>query len=88
MHQVVVFSKDSQATMLWFRTRERAEVEYQNVHEMLKGTIDATVLTVRDDFGAFLAIPLANVSHGILNDLSKQGELYKLLEGLGIAKKS
>lgn len=81
MFQVVIFSKDSQATMLWFRTKERAELAYKN--------IDSVEFPEQpDDFGAMLLIPRDNISHVVFNDLSKQAELYKLLEGIGYAKKN
>lgn len=82
MHQIVVFSKDSQATMLWFRTKEGA----QTTHESIITSSD--IIKASDDFGATLSIPGSSVSHIVYNDLSKQAELYKLLEGMGYAKKN
>lgn len=88
MFQIVIFSKQSQATMLWFRAREKAELQFQNIQMVLAGKIDTDNLTEKDEFGAILNIPTENVSHCIFNDMTKQAELFKLLESIGYAKKS
>jgi hypothetical protein len=86
MHHIVVFSKDSQAAFLWFRTREKAEIELKNIHDMLKGKTDVCIVTAKDDFGAVLMVPTVNISHCVFNDISKQTELQKTLEEFGYAK--
>lgn len=88
MHQVIIFSKQSQATMLWFRTAEKAEMVFQNIQMVLAGKIETGSLTEHDDFGAFFTAPKGNISHAIFNDMSKQAELYKLLESIGYAKRT
>lgn len=87
MHQIALFSKNSNANViLWFRTREKAESQFQNIQMVLGGKINVDNLTEKDDFGAIFTSPKENISHCILNDMSKQVELFKLLEGLGLAK--
>lgn len=87
MHQIVIFSKQSQAAMLWFRTREKAESQFQNIQMVLAGKIEANSLTEHDDFGAWFTSPKENISHVIFNDMGKQDELFKLLQSIGYAKK-
>lgn len=85
MYQIVVFSKDSQATMLWFKTKEMADLVSEKITGFLKGVSPG--LKVEDDFGATLILPRENISHVVFNDMSKQAELYKMLEGIGYVKK-
>ena len=83
MHQIILVPNNSTANAaLFYRTREKADLAYQNIHEMMRGSKEATVLTERDDFGVLLAIPIANVSYAILGDIAKQNELRVLQEGL------
>lgn len=88
MHQILIFSKQSQAAILWFRTAEKAESVFQNIQMVLAGKIETDNVTEKDEFGAIFTAPKENVSHAIINDMSKQGELYKLLENLGYARKT
>jgi hypothetical protein len=88
MHQIVVFAKQSSAAFLWFRTAEKAELVFQNIQMVLAGKIETDSLTEHDDFGAFFTAPIANVSHAVFNDMAKQAELYKMLEGLGYAQRT
>ena len=88
MFQIAIFSKQSQAAILWFRTKEKAESQFQNIQMVLAGKIETESLTEKDEFGAIFTAPKGNISHAILNDMGKQAELYKLMEGLGFAKKN
>lgn len=88
MHQLIIFSKQSQAAVLWFRTAEKAESVFQNVQMVLAGKIETDSLTEKDDFGAFFTASKENISHVVFNDMTKQAELYKLLEGLGLAQRT
>lgn len=74
--------------MLWFKTKERAETAFQNIQLINSAKVDVVALVEKDDFGAILSIPVENISHCILNDMTKQAELYKMLEGAGLAKKN
>lgn len=87
MYQIIVFSKQSQATMLWFRTAEKAESVFQNIQMVIAGKIATDSVTEKDEFGCIFTAPKENVSHVIINDMGKQAELYKLMEGLGYAKR-
>lgn len=87
MYQVVIFSKQSQAAMLWFRTVEKAESAMQNLQMVLAGKIETNSVTEKDDFGATFTAPKENVSHIIFNDMTRQSELYKLLESMGYAQR-
>ncbi len=83
MHQLVIFSKQSQAAMLWFRTAEKAESAFQNIQMILAGKIETDSVTEKDDFGVIFTAPKGNVSHAMFNDMNKQAELFKLLSSLG-----
>lgn len=69
--------------MLWFRTAEKAQSVFQNIQMVLAGNIDTDSLTERDEFGVIFTASKGSVSHAILNDMNKQGELFKLLSSLG-----
>lgn len=88
MHQIILFSKQSQGAFLWFRTAEKAESVFQNIQMVFSGKIETDSVTEKDDFGAIFTAPKGNVSHAIINDMAKQAELYKLLESLGYAQKT
>ncbi len=88
MYQIVLFSKQSQAAMLWFRTAEKAELVFQNLQMVLAGKIETNSVTEKDDFGVIFTAPKENVSHAMFNDMNKQGELFKLLNSLGYVQRA
>lgn len=74
MFKILIHVANAMPAILDYRTREKAEIVYQNIHEILKGEKDISVITHHDDYGVWLAIPVDNVNYVLLVDCVKQNE--------------
>jgi hypothetical protein len=83
MFQILIIPSNSSANAaLFYHTKEKAESVFQNIHGMLKGTIEVDMIMQHDDFGVKIMIPLDSVSYVLFGDINKQNELIALQGGV------
>ena len=77
MYQIIIVPKESNAnSALFYKTKEEAESQFNNICEMQKGKIvDVRILKATDDFGNILSMPISNLAYALFIDTEKQKEL-------------
>lgn len=78
MYQIIIVPiNTTQGTniVLWYKTKEIADIAYANVQRIIQGKGAVDVLVQGDDFGHALTIEREKTSYVLFVDIEKQMEL-------------